>query len=126
MRFGFAPLSGREEIRLSRHPLRDQAYSSLRLDDEFSCKATLREAGSKLSWILRSTDFRWKDLRHGTKRTSGASCSEMEMAFRIPAEIERACPNRMNRKVDPWEMEILKPPGHCFEKVSNLENYHEE
>jgi acyl-CoA thioester hydrolase len=67
----------------------------LRLDDEFSCKATLREARVKI--VL---DFEIKRISDGRLCATGRSeqaallVPEMEMAFRIPAEIERALSKR--------------------------------
>ena len=67
----------------------------LRLDDEFSCKATLREARVKI--VL---DFEIKRISDGRICATGRSeqaallVPEMEMAFRIPAEIERALSKR--------------------------------
>ena len=63
----------------------------LRLDDEFSCTATVREARVKI--VL---DFEVKRISDGKVCATGRSeqaallLPEMEMAFRIPAEIEKA------------------------------------
>jgi acyl-CoA thioester hydrolase len=63
----------------------------LRMDDEFCCTATLREARIKI--VL---DFEVKRISDGKICATGASeqvallVPEMEMAFKIPAEIEKA------------------------------------
>jgi len=67
----------------------------LRLDEEFSCRATLREARVKI--VL---DFEIRRIPDGRVCATGRSeqaalrVPEMEMAFRIPVEIERALSKR--------------------------------
>jgi acyl-CoA thioester hydrolase len=71
----------------------------LRLDDEFSCTATLREARVKI--VL---DFEVKRISDGKVCATGRSeqvavlLPEMEMAFKIPAEIEKALHGRKELK----------------------------
>jgi acyl-CoA thioester hydrolase len=63
----------------------------LRMDDEFSCTATVREARVKI--VL---DFEVKRISDGKICATGRSeqvallVPEMEMAFKIPVEIEKA------------------------------------
>ena len=67
----------------------------LRLDDEFCCTATLKEARVKI--VL---DFEIKRISDGKVCATGRSeqaallVPEMEMAFKIPAEIEKALSGR--------------------------------
>ena len=63
----------------------------LRLDDEFICKATLREASVKIV-----IDFEIRLIANGQVCATGRSeqaallMPEMEMAFKIPEEIQNA------------------------------------
>ena len=63
----------------------------LRLDDEFICKATLREASVKIV-----IDFEIRLIANGQVCATGRSeqaallMPEMEMAFKIPEEIQTA------------------------------------
>jgi len=71
----------------------------LRLDDEFSCLATVREARVKI--VL---DFEIKRISDGKVCATGRSeqaallVPEMEMAFKIPAEVEKALSGRNELK----------------------------
>jgi acyl-CoA thioester hydrolase len=73
--------------------------SPLRLDDEFICKATLKEARVKI--VL---DFEIRLIANGHVCATGRSeqaallVPEMELAFKIPEEIQRALSGGKKRK----------------------------
>jgi acyl-CoA thioester hydrolase len=71
----------------------------LRLDDEFICKATLRESSVKI--VL---DFEIRLIANGQLCATGRSeqaallVPEMELALKIPEEIQRALSSDKDRK----------------------------
>lgn len=73
--------------------------SPLRLDDEFICKATLKESRVKI--VL---DFEIRLIANGHVCATGRSeqaallVPEMELAFKIPEEIQRALSGDKERK----------------------------